>query len=166
MQGFNNPLKREKVLSHLKTLGPDIVFLQETHLKDKFHTRLKCRWIENVYHSTFPVKVRGTAIMIMIMSIPFVHRNIIPDRNLHYLIVVRELFSIFLTLLNIYAPNVDSPSFFKVMSQTNLIIGGDFNCVLDPYLDRSSLTKHFRNNSSTITPFIDNSNVSNCKSYW
>lgn len=36
VRGLNNPVKRGKVLSHLKTLGLDIVFLQETHLKDKF----------------------------------------------------------------------------------------------------------------------------------
>lgn len=47
------------------------------------------------------------------------------------------------------------------MSQTNIIIGGDFNCVLDPYLDRSSVTKQVRNNSSAfLNTFTDNSNVS------
>lgn len=167
VRGVNNPVKRGKVLSHLKKLTPDIIFLQETHLKDKFHIRLKCRWIESVYHSSFPAKARGTAIMIK-KSIPFVHKNTISDKDGRYLIVIGELFSIPLTLLNIYAPNMDNPSFFKKvmtlipdMSQTNLIIGGDFNCVLDPYLDRSSTTKQIRNNSSVfLNTFIDNSNLS------
>lgn len=52
--------------------------------------------------------------------------------------IVVELFSIPLTLLNVYALNVDGPSFFTALVpdtfQTNLVIGGEFNCVLDPYL--------------------------------
>lgn len=163
VRGLNNPVKRGKVFSHLKTLGLDIVFLQETHLKDKY----TIRWIENVYHSTFPAKTRGTAIMTK-KSIPFVHKSTISDRNGRYLIVVGELFSIPLTLLNIYAPNVDSPSFFKKSDDTyprhvpkKHYHWWVFNCVLDPYLDRSSVTKQVRNNSSAfLNTFTDNSNVS------
>lgn len=59
------------------------------------------------------------------------------------MIVTGEIYSTPLTLMNIYAPNIDNPSFFqKVMSfisdlsQTNLIIAGDFNCVLDLYIEK------------------------------
>lgn len=59
--------------------------------------------------------------------------------------VVGEFHSTPVTLLNIYGPNNDDPEFFKKVlnlipdvSSTNLIIGGDFNLVLDTYLDRSS----------------------------
>lgn len=47
------------------------------------------------------------------------------------------------TLVNLYGPNFNDPSFFtKVieaipnLQDTNVIIRGDFNCVLDPALDR------------------------------
>lgn len=63
------------------------------------------------------------------------------------------------------------PSFFKNvkgsdvyipdMSQTNLIIRGDLNCVLDPYLDRSSNSRTERSNSSAfLNTFINNTNMS------
>jgi len=47
------------------------------------------------------------------------------------------------------------------LSQTNLIIAGDFNCVLDPYLDRSSTRRAERSNSSLfLNTFINNTNLS------
>lgn len=47
-------------------------------------------------------------------------------------------------LPNIYGPNTDDPNFFSKtdlipdLNTTNLIMVGDFNCYLDPYLDRLS----------------------------
>lgn len=35
VRGVNNPVKRGKALSHLKSLTSDIMFLQETHLNKK-----------------------------------------------------------------------------------------------------------------------------------
>lgn len=49
-----------------------------------------------------------------------------------------------ITLVNVYGPNMDNPSFFRnvffTMSSTpgQYIIVGDFNCVLDPLKGRST----------------------------
>lgn len=50
-----------------------------------------------------------------------------------------------LTLLNIYGPNTNDPNFYKKVfdllpdgNNSNIIIGGDLNGYLDPYLDRLS----------------------------
>lgn len=50
-----------------------------------------------------------------------------------------------LILLSIYAPNWDNKDFFTKLftilpnhNSYNIILGGDFNYVLDPHLDRSS----------------------------
>lgn len=59
-------------------------------------------------------------------------------------------------MLNIYAPNVDNPDFFRKpfamipASSSNVIIGGDFNCYLDLILDRLS-TKLARTIASVQT---------------
>lgn len=45
VQGLNNPIKRGKDFVHLKSLSPDIIFLQETHLKNDSHTGLICKCI-------------------------------------------------------------------------------------------------------------------------
>lgn len=144
VNGVNEPVKRGKVLAHLKSLQADVIFLQETHLKNDLHARLRCRWIQHIYHSNFSFKTRGTAILIR-RGVPFKHLSTIADKDGRYVMVVGEFHSTPVTLLNIYGPNNDDPEFFKKVlnlipdvSSTNLIIGGDFNLVLDTYLDRSS----------------------------
>ena len=87
----------------------------------------KCKWINKIYHSSFNVKARGAAIMVR-KGVPFIHKDTISDKEGRYVMVTGEIYSTPLTLLNIYAPNIDNPLFFqKVMSlipnisQTNLI---------------------------------------------
>lgn len=55
-KGLNRPIKRGNVLTHLKKLEMDIGFLQETHLRDQDHKRLRTKWIGQIFHSNFPVK--------------------------------------------------------------------------------------------------------------
>lgn len=78
-------------------------------------------------------------------SVPFTCSNVIADPNGRYVIVSGRLFNTKVVLVNIYGPNWDNGEFFKSvfstlpdMSSHMLIIGGDFNCWLDPHLDRSS----------------------------
>ena len=61
------------------------------------------------------------------------------------------------TLINIYGPNSDSRSFFKRIIQhleeignSHYIICGDFNLVLDPYIDCSKDLGQFPIQSAQI----------------
>lgn len=144
VNGINEPVKRGKVLAHLKSLQADIIFLQETHLKNDSHGRLRCRWLQQIYHSNFSLKARGAAILIR-RGVPFKQLSTIADKDGRYVIVVGEIHSTPMTLLNVYGPNHDDPEFFRKVlnlipdiSNTNLVLGGDFNFVWDTYLDRSS----------------------------
>lgn len=130
--------------------------MQETHLKNNFHNRLKAKWVKEVYHTSFSMKARGAAIIIK-KAIHFIHNSTIADKDGCYIIVSGEIYNTSLTLVNVYAPNVDNPAFFRKvfsllpnLSQTKLIIGGDFNTPLDPFLDRSSFCKIPKNNSSVL----------------
>lgn len=49
VKGINEPIKRGKVLAHLKSLNSGIIILQETHLKKDSHLRLKCKWISRPF---------------------------------------------------------------------------------------------------------------------
>lgn len=138
------------------------MFLQETHLKSGSHSRLKANWIGEVYLSNFSSKARSAAILLR-KGVPFSQKKTITDKDGRYIIVIGEI-HISLTLVNIYAPNIDNPIFFQKVfslipdiSQTHLIIGGDFNTVLDTYLDRSS-TKRLPRNASRefLNTFINN----------
>lgn len=140
-KGLNNPIKRSKILHHLNHLGAQIVFLQETHLKISDHSKLKKGWIGQIYHSSFQSKSRGAAIVLH-KSVP---SSTISDPNGRFVIVTGQIHNTWVALANIYAPNFDDDAFFKRvfltlpdLSSHHLILGGDFNCWLDPQLDRSS----------------------------
>lgn len=155
VRGLRSNLKRGKVFSHLKSLSGDIIFLQETHIKHSEQWRLKCKWISQIYQSTFSSKARGVALLIR-GNVPFEHISTISDPNGRYLIVTGRILTQHVTLLNIYAPNFDDPGFFRKvsnlvqdLSSTRLIVGGDFNTILDTYLDRLSSRPAIPSNSST-----------------
>ena len=100
--------------------------------------------MDQLYEANFTAKARGVAILIR-KNIPFIKSSTINDPNGRFLIVTGTLNSVPATLVNLYAPNFDNPDFFQRvfnmipdLSNTNLIIGGDFNCVLDPLLDKQS----------------------------
>lgn len=166
VKGMNHPIKRGKVLSHLKSLNSDIMFLQETHLKNDAHSRLRSNWIGHIYHSTFSSKARGAAILIR-KGIHFKHKSTIADRDGRYVIVTGEINSTPVTLVNIYGPNFDNPSFFQKvfslipdLSLTSLIIGADLNCAIDPYLDRSSTQRAPPSKTRDfLKSYINNSNI-------
>lgn len=67
-------------------------------------------------------------------------------------------------MLNIYAPNIDSPFDMIPASNPNVIIGGYFNCYLDPILDRL-LTKPAPTIVSVQT-FNDLTKTSNMVDIW
>lgn len=156
VKGLNNMVKRSKVFSHLKSFKPDVIFLQETHLNINSHKRLSCKWIGQIYHSRFNYKARGTAILIR-KGIPFEHSEVISDANGRYIVVVGKLFNTPLILANIYGPNWDNAQFFLNFFSTlpdlnsyKLILGGDFNCVLHPQLDRSSVRSNNALSSAAV----------------
>ena len=166
-RGLNAPVKRSKVLSHLRKLEAHIIYLQETHLKVVDHTRLRKNWIGQIYHSTFQAKARGTAILIH-KSVPFICSNVLADPNGRYIVVTGKIHSIPLILANIYAPNWDDYNFFRTffskLTDTgthSLILGGDFNCWINPTLDRSLTRAHSPSKSAkTIQSFMEEFNMS------
>jgi len=84
VKGLNHPVKRSKVLSHLKSMNTDIIFLQETHFKNDSLSKL--RWIGQSFHSSFSSKARGTAVLIR-KGVSFKHRATIADKEERFIIV-------------------------------------------------------------------------------
>lgn len=141
IRGLGHAVKRGKVFAHLKSLKADIMFLQETHIKPTQQRRLRANWISQLYHAPFSSKSRGVAILFR-KNIPFQLASAITDPNGRYIMITGNINSFPVTFLNVYGPNIDDPNFFRKVfdlipdrGTTNLIIGGDFNCYLDPYLD-------------------------------
>lgn len=142
--GLNVAINCTKIVTHIKNLNADIMFLQETHLCNSDHRKLYRPWIDKIFHSHFNVKARGTAILIQ-KNFHFTTDKVITDPNGRYIIATGTLFGKQVILAPAYAPNWDDSKFVTSLFSTIpnldshlLIMGGDRNCVLDPILDRSS----------------------------
>lgn len=146
VRGLNHPVKRNRVFTHITKLTSEVVYLQETHLLNKDHLKLRTAGFTQIYHSNFNSKSRGVAILIH-RKVQFIEEAIVKDKNGRYVIVQGKLFNTPVVLANIYTPNWDNVQFFSDLFSLlpnldthNLILGGDLNCVLHPVLGRSSST--------------------------
>lgn len=75
-------------------------------------------------------------------TVPFQVKNVIGDKLGRYLIIQGSLLSENINLVNLYGPNIDDHGFFVNLFLTlssltgHHIIAGDFNCTLNPSIDR------------------------------
>lgn len=143
VRGVNHPIKRKKILTLLKKEGVKIALLQETHLKDIEHIKLKREWVGQVFFSSFTSNSRGVCILIH-KSLPFKVEKCIRDEGGRYVMVKGLLFGERISIMNIYyPPNHPTELITKAFTEfadiecEQSIIGGDFNCLLDPQMDKS-----------------------------
>lgn len=164
-RGLHTFSKIKQVMSRLKQLQSKIVFLQETHLMPKDICRIRNRWPGQVFAASFSSQARGVITMIH-KSIPFQMDKTIQDPSGRYLIVQGTLLSKRLNLINVYGPNDDVPKFYSNLFLTLstfsgfYVMGGDFNCTLDPIRDRSSgLDQSHKQTRKTLNYFIKDLNL-------
>lgn len=143
VKSLNHPVKYRKIFAHLKRSKIDIAFLQETHIRVSDRSRLHRGWVGQVYQPNLHSKSRGVAIMIS-KNVSFMATEVHTDPAGRCVIVVGRLYTLPVILACIYGPNGDDPNFFTSlfshmpnMATHHLILGGDTNCVLSPFLDRS-----------------------------
>lgn len=113
------------------------------------------------FHSTFQAKARRISILIN-QNITFEHHNVISDTNSQSIIVSGKLYNAKVVFANVYTPNLDNVGFFEHffsslpdLSSYFLILGRDFNCWMNPVLDRSSSNPSLMSKSaSLIQPFL------------
>lgn len=144
VNGIQNPVKRFKILSHLKSLNCDIAMLQETHISKEESLKLKQRWVGQIFFSPGTNASKGVCILIS-KKISFIVSDVCKDKEGRWVMVSGELQNSRITLMNLYAPNTAQASFLSsvnvVLSQfknTPLLVGGDFNLVNSALMDRSS----------------------------
>uniref|UniRef100_A0A3P9DB37 exodeoxyribonuclease III n=1 Tax=Maylandia zebra TaxID=106582 RepID=A0A3P9DB37_9CICH len=144
VKGLNNPIKKNKILSFIKSKKCDIAFVQETHLLPQDSQTLCVGWVGYVGAASGTSKSRGVATLIgKHLQFKCIQKS--KDDAGRMMLMLCEVQGKAVILANVYAPNVDDPSFFgqlekKIsdMGDYPIIMGGDFNEVMDPVLDRSS----------------------------
>ncbi|KAM9316158.1 uncharacterized protein PAF06_007135 [Gastrophryne carolinensis] len=149
VKGLNSPLKRTLVLRELRRLRAQVAFLQETHLKVGRTHNVSNRYYKTQYHSLSPdSKSRGVTILLD-GSLPWTHLATLQDPEGRFLFVRGTLFSLRVTLATCYCPNSNQAKFIRSalnkldgFAEGVLLLGGDFNTVLDPPWDTSRGSSH------------------------
>jgi len=144
VNGVLSPIKRSKILSKMKKDRAGIVFLQETHLTENEHEKLKRNGYNQVYAASYKSgHRRGVAILIS-NQILFQKQSVICDKDGRYVWVKGRVEGVLVSLLNIYAPPGSDWTFYRQLfdlmaseGEGVLIAGGDLNQRLDPKLDTS-----------------------------
>ena len=158
VNGLNSPLKRHRLADWIKKHKPSICCLQETHLASKDKLKLRVKGWKTIFQANGIQKKRGVAILFS-DTCGFKATKVKKDKDGHFILVKGKIQQEDVSILNIYAPNLNAPRFLKQtllslsnMISDNTIITGDFNTPLTE-LDRSSkqkLNKDIRDLNETL----------------
>ena len=147
VRGIKNFQKRRTMFLWCRRKKSHLVFLQETHSKKEIETQWRNEWGGKILFSHGSSNSAGAAILIR-NGFDFTLHSAISDPSGRYLIVKASIQDKQYVLVNIYAPNKDKDllEFFRSIqklicdddfdNEENIIIGGDFNCPIDPLLDK------------------------------
>lgn len=149
VNGLNNPVKRSKVLAKLKREKNQIVFLQETHLNQTEHEKLKSFGFQNTFYSSYK---RGHKRRVAILLHNSINFELVKEiREGRYILVHGRIENELVTLFSVYLPPQSDPKLLRKVMQLIvaesagvLICAGDFNTVIDK--------RDTSNNKRTVTP--------------
>ena len=146
VSGLNTLAKRHRLAEWIQKQDPHICCLQETHFTSRDTYKLKVRGWKKIFHANRDQKKAGVAILIS-DKIDFKMKNILRDKEGHYIMIKGSIQEEDITILNIYAPNIGSPQYIRQLLTTlkgqinnNTIIVGDYNTPLTT-MDRSTRQK-------------------------
>ena len=160
-RGLGNHVKRKRVYRYLKRFKSDVCFLQETHCDSKKEQVWSSEWGNKCIYSHGTTQARGVGILLnkkCAHAVDEIRRDIVG----RYVMCKVLLNNYSYCLVNIYAPNEDSPEFFNEISRNiqemdcvHVIIGGDFNLTLDPTMDRNVNANYNVNSSVALKKTIE-----------
>lgn len=146
--GLNIPSKRRIIFDHLRKSGASVCLIQETHATLSSAPLWHSDWGGQAFFNNRTRSSKGVAILVsrnFASNILQVSSN--DDGRILFLDL--EVDNSIFTIGMYYAPTQDKPHDLLTALQEleltlsdlaaeNIIIGGDFNCILNPTLDRNS----------------------------
>lgn len=114
--GLNTPIKRKKVINHLKRSNPDIIFLQETHWRQNSVSGLRAPWLDVCYMASHTSTSKGVAILFR-KGLPHSTKVLKRDPEGRHLIVQMTTDMILYILVDLYAPDSDQHTFYSKSMQ-------------------------------------------------
>lgn len=147
VNGINNPTKRRAIFKSLRDQGLDFCCIQETHSSPTTVHLWQSEWGGHFLASNGRQNARGVAILIK-RSLQYKLLQQVSDDEGRILLVEVDIQGKIYTLGSLYTPTQDKPQEqlqflnqleekLESFSDTNIILGGDFNSTLNQDLDRN-----------------------------
>ena len=111
-QGLQDIAKRTDVLNYLRSMGRNILCLQETHRLENDIGSLKNIWNGDCYINGSKTNSRGVAILIS-PTFEYTVSNILANNEGNLLSIDLKLNDMSIRIINAYVPNTGSPLYFK-----------------------------------------------------
>ena len=157
-QGLQNYKKRVDVINYMDNLGVDIICLQDTHWLNRDEMHIKSVWKGECLLNGRKSNSRGVAILLK-KTFEYKIESSFCDTVGNLVSVDLLINKNIVKIINIYAPNQDSPDFFETIDEIisedtfdHLLICGDFNLTLNPSLD--SYNYRYINNPRSRTSVL------------
>lgn len=166
-RGLNNPVKRVAIFDLLRKQGAHFAMLQETHMVRRDVNRLSNRFFWILAHSSASNKTKGVAIICR-HNLHFKLLDTWSDNKGRITIAKIHIENTDIALVSLYAPNTFDSQFHEQITKIlldlpdfKLIIGADFNAVLDHSFDRSgqSENKEQKQSSDALRSWSNNIGV-------
>ena len=167
-RGLQDIKKRTDVLDFLKNnIHSNIFCLQDTHWTDKDEKQIRNIWNNPLIIHGLRTNARGVSILLK-NNFEFKIINSFKDTTGNLILIdllIGNEFSI--RLINIYAPNIDTPQFFEYVetllvnhSNDYTVLCGYFNLVLDQNMDSMNYNKINNPRSKDfVLKMINNNNL-------
>lgn len=166
-RGLSDATKRRDVMHFLRNNEYDVLFLQDTHLTQTSLQYFNSLWKGKSYHACHTNRSRGVSILFKYS----LQHDVIQVKHAdcgNFIIVTCKIGTQTYLLANVYGPNEDDPVFYQTLthhiesfSTDHIIIGGDFNFVINPKLDSFNYAREYNTNAKRVfINFIDENMLS------
>lgn len=148
VNGLNVANKRRILFDYLRRSRAEIILLQETHATGETEKIWRQEWGGRAYFCNGSQSSKGVAIMVSRdFQVDVLDQR--SDKSGRILCMDMKVKDTIFTIASIYAPTQDKSgeqlenlstleNFLEDLTSTHIIAGGDFNCFLNPSLDRTS----------------------------
>ena len=140
-RGLADAQKRRDVMHYLKKKKHSIFCLQDVHFDKELEKKVQIEWGLDCHFCSFKTNARGVAILFN-NNFDYKVHNSKTDENGNLLALDLEIEGFRLSLISIYGPNSDTPTFYDKVENIisdydnpHTIICGDWNLVMNETLD-------------------------------
>ena len=167
IRGLGDKTKRRAIFDYLRKKDLDVVLIQEAHVDTLERVKLwTSEWGGKMVASCGPSNACGV-ITLLSSQCQYTILYTYSDEHGRLVIIVLEVNGKKYVIGNVYGPNCDDPTFFQEVvrllenfsDSDCVILGGDFNFVMDPPMDRNNSLHNHVSSREVVGEYMDRANL-------